>query len=125
MKKFFVLMCLAMGLMVTACNSTSVTCSLESVAATALTPVIASGLQCSNSAAIQATLISLGNQAGLCTAPQPGQQASIGSTVCVAVSGLILDQVAAQGIPASWGCTAANAKDLLKGLVNQACAKIP
>lgn len=125
MKKLFVVLMLLVSFGVMSSGCQSVGCTVENVASAALAPAVALGLQCSNTAAIQATLVSLGNQAGLCTAPQPtGQQASAGNAICTTISGLVLDQVAANGIPASWGCTAANAKALIQGVVNQACAKL-
>lgn len=99
----------------------TVGCAVENVAASAVVPAIAAGLQCSNPDAIKGTLLLLGEKAGLCT----GQQAGVGSAICMSLSGLVVDSVASAGIPAAWGCTAANAKDLLKGVINQACAKIP
>jgi hypothetical protein len=109
------------------CTKNQVGCAVQDSAVAVLTPVIASGLQCSNPTAITATLNQLGSQAGLCTQAQSlakGQQ-SIGGSACTIVAGLLISSLAGSAIPATWGCSAANAQATLNSLVNQACAKIP
>jgi len=101
-------------------------CVIQDTIVSALAPTIATGLQCSNPAAIQTTLTGIIQKTGMCT-----QQAevvaglpTIGVEACKFVGNLVIAQVAGQAIPAEWGCTADNAKAKLADLIAQGCAKL-
>jgi hypothetical protein len=121
MKRLFAVVALCLTLVVGATGCPSVGCDVQTVAVGALAPAIATGLQCTNQAAITATLNALGTKAGLCAAGQ----SSLGSAACQAVSGLLLSSLAGAAIPAAWGCSPTAAVGQLTTLVNTACALIP
>ena len=96
----------------------STTCTLETQLVNGATPLIATALQCSNSAAITASLNSVVGQTGLCsTTPAAGP-------VCTVLATAIVGIAASEAIPASWGCTAANAQALLSSAVATACSAV-
>jgi len=118
MKLFVLMLFLVFSFSTIGCNTTSVGCAIQNGVVNTITPVIASGLQCSNPAAIQQTLNELGNKAGLCTAAAPQ---SVFGGACSLVANLLIDSLATAPIPVTWGCTATAAKEQLKVLVGQAC----
>jgi len=136
MKKLCLLVLVLFGC--TSATTAVVVCDLQTVAVTALTPVIATQLQCTNSAAISASLNQWGSNANLCkasstvtststavsTTPTLSAPLSLNAILCESLSGILVQQLAANEIPAAWGCTATNAVSSLTTLVNQACAKL-
>lgn len=121
MKKIFALCALFIAF--TGCTSSQVTCTAQSVVVSGLTPAIATGLQCSNPAAITASLNQIGANAGICTTPVSLNKPQLSSDVCTLISGLLVTSLAGQ-IPATWGCTAANASAQLQGTLTTACTKL-
>jgi hypothetical protein len=116
--------CIAALVGAAACNKPG--CVIQDTLTSTLTPVIAAGLQCSNPDAIKASLVTVVQKTGMCS-----QQAetttglpSIGGEACKFVGGLLVSSVAAQAIPAEWGCTATDAKAKLAAVIAQGCAKL-
>jgi hypothetical protein len=106
----------------------TIRCEIQDKAVAALVPAIASGLQCTNSAAIEKSLVELGAKAKICPMPSPlpaeMAASSLGSVACSALADLLIANFANVSIPAEWGCSADNAKALLKQVVDAQCAKL-
>ena len=100
-------------------------CVIQDTLSNTLSPVIANGLQCSNPEAVKASIVGVIQKTGMCTqqAETVAGLPSFGQEACKFVGGLVLSQVAAQAIPAEWGCTAANAKEKLAALIAEGCTK--
>lgn len=97
-------------------------CLLEDKITDGLSAAIASGLQCKKPGNIKADLVKISRSLGICEKPQ---DTGLLAELCVAVSGALIDGIVTAAIPASWECSAANAKALLKGAIEQACRTIP
>lgn len=119
MKKWIFLVVLLVG-----CTKNQIVCDLETTAVGAMTPAIATTLQCSNSGAISDSLTGWMNTAGFCSNSNMGAgKAKFDSTVCAIITSIVMS--AASGtIPSAWGCTAANAQSLLSVAINKACQSL-
>lgn len=116
---------LAAALMVSVVGCTSkvdVGCVVQSGVDAILAPVIASKLQCTNQAAIVASLQAAGAKAGLCKSD--AVKVSLPATVCTALGAALVQSLPSKVIPADWGCSAADATAQLTTLVTDACAKL-
>ena len=120
---------LALGLLVTLTNCTTLGkfgCVVEKAVVGGVSDAVVVQLQCKNSAAVEADMYKLFHeQIKICEDPIPTkdiQQTSIGSWVCKKAGEVALNQLAKQ-IPAAWNCSAENAKEKLKGVIESACEK--
>jgi hypothetical protein len=123
MKKILALVVLSAFLAMSGCTSgTSVGCTIQGGVDSVLAPVIANGLQCTNQAAIEASLQAAGAKAGLCTSTTT-QSLSATSALCQALAdGLVA--LVGSAIPSAWACTPTSATATLTTLVNGACAAL-
>lgn len=99
-------------------------CALETNLVTGVTPLIASQLQCSNPTAIQADLTDMVAGLNLCRPVQSDGKLHMPQPICSMMADLVLGGVAKVAIPNSWGCTAANAKQILKSVIVNACSGV-
>lgn len=105
------------------CNS-GIGCSIEKTVVSGLSPAIANGLQCSNPAAIEADLKSVVDKLNLCKENDPSKLNKLPGPICSMIADLVLSGVAQIAIPSTWGCTASNAKGLLKTVIVTACTSL-
>ena len=119
MRMFGILSVMMVSMFAVGCNAPSVGCAIQDGVISTMVPAIASGLQCSNQAAITTSLTELGAKAGLCTAPATDK--SILGGACTTVANLLIQSFATAPIPAAWGCTAVNATSQLEKVVDSAC----
>jgi len=107
-------------------KGSSVGCVVEGTASTAIGAAIASQLQCSGGDKITADVQGQISKLGLCKKDDSKAMTtkSIGSDICAGIVGNVISNLASQGIPAAWGCSAANAKEALSGVVKTACEKV-
>lgn len=115
----------------------SIGCTIESAVSGVVALSIASELQCSNQAAIQASIAVAADKAGICKSPQAlaigqpkvaaadGKPAlkSVGSDICNTVASGLLASLVNSSIPSAWGCSASNASASLQALISGACVK--
>lgn len=90
---------------------------------------VANSLQCSHQDAISADLTKFVSNFGLCKAAQGTMQSvpqgQLANTLCPVVASAVVGYVVANGIPATWGCTATNASTLAISKLTDLCEKIP
>lgn len=112
-----------LALFLAACTTVSpVVCSVETDVAQALSAQVATSLNCSNPAAIQASLLTALGKANLCTtsvASAKHLKSIIGDVVCPIAVSTVLDTVTG-ALPASWGCELSSAQNLSQ-LLTTAC----
>lgn len=109
----------------TGCTTNMIKCKIEQSVVDVVVPGISRALQCSNVDAITSDIQKVIGQVGFCVktnAPEGTKQLSL--PVCDALAQIVIDNVAKFAIPTSWGCTAANAKDLLKAQIVKGCVGI-
>lgn len=99
----------------------SIGCKIESSIIDGVAPMIVSGLQCSNYAAIKADLEKVIGNIGLC---KKADMKGIPGPICQMIADMVVNSVAKVSIPASWGCSSSNAKDMLSALIVQGCKAI-
>jgi len=101
------------------CTKTQITCGVQTTLVTAMSQGIATGLQCSNTQAIQDSL----NQAaaGLNMCPS-GTALSLPVAFCAPLVDILVGSVATTTIPAAWGCSAQMAQDGIKAFLLKACS---
>lgn len=131
MKYLVLVFCLGLSVFTSGCtkgcSTASVGCSIETALANGVGNAISNELQCSNTQAIQSDLLGLTGKLNLCkdnTVEMDGGKPKIPGVVCSIFADLIVNGIAGTAIPASWQCSATNAKALLKGVVVGACQKI-
>ncbi len=105
------------------CTTASIGCRVEKPLVDTLTPLIATQLQCSNSAAISADLTKLVGTIGLCK-PAQEEGKTLPAPICSFLADMVINNLASVAVPSAWGCTAQNAKDTLKAIVMSGCSKI-
>jgi hypothetical protein len=122
MNKIFLISLL---ILLAGCTKNQVICTAETVAVDAMTPAIATALQCSSSDAISQSLTSWLNSSGFCSNSSMGManKDKLDAPTCSIITSIVLSS-ASGNIPASWGCTAANAQALLSAAINKACLNI-
>ncbi len=108
-----------------ACNTPG--CAVESEVVSVASGFLVGALQCSNPAAVSASLTSLISAVipTLCTSKNSKPEGPIANTLCPIVASSVVNFIAANGIPASWGCTAANASQLVTGKLTALCEQLP
>lgn len=118
----------------TSSSNTSVGCTVEQAVSGVVALTIAQELQCSNQAAIQASIATAASKAGICAsvpATSIGKPKvasgiplkSTGSDICSAVANDLLGSVVNGVVPSAWGCSNATVTTQLSGLVTAACVK--
>lgn len=123
--------CLLMALVLCSCSSTptpvaQVACSAETALSGALAASVATTLQCSNLAAVQADLLAVLGKANFCaqlpaaSAAKKSYKGAIGNLVCPIVVNSVLGVVNSK-IPAAWGCVITQAPGTIGGLLTTAC----
>jgi len=119
MKKWIFLFVLLVG-----CTKNQIVCDIETTAVNAITPTVATMLQCSNSDAIKESLTSWLNTGNFCSNSKMATgKDKLNSTLCAILTSTIMS--AASGtIPSAWGCSAANAQNLLSVAINKACQNL-
>jgi hypothetical protein len=143
---FRLLAACAVVLSVGACTSSTpnapspvatILCPLEQSVVNTVVVAVASELQCSNQAAVLASVNALPVVGTICASPaavaigKPKAKAgeglplkSIGSDLCTTVASGLLASGASAAIPAAWGCSAANAEASLSSVISAACLKV-
>lgn len=109
------------------CSTGGIGCSIEKTVVSGVGNAIASQLQCSNEAGIEADLQAIIGKLNLCkegTVSSTNGKVAIPGVVCSIFADLVINGVAGTAIPSAWGCSAANAKALLKNVVVSACQGI-
>lgn len=113
----------------------TVLCPLEQSVVGLVVTTVASELQCSNQAAILATVNTIPAVGTICQSPaalaigkpkaKPVQPVlkSTGSDLCTLVAQGLLNTGANAVVPTAWGCTLTNAESSLQGVVAAACQK--
>lgn len=101
---------------------TSPGCKIQESVVEGIVPVIATQLQCSNPSAIEVDLDKIVGSIGLCK--KTSQMKGLPGPICQAIADMVVDSVAKASIPPAWGCSAANAKELLSQLIVQGCKQI-
>jgi len=106
----------------------SVGCEAETTTVSLLTPAIANGLQCTNPNAIQADLQAAADKVNLCTSTKSSISARVStspaSMACQFLGDSLIDLVASNAIPSSWGCDPTVATTSLKGVIGTACGNL-
>jgi len=110
----------------TGCTKGSVGCTIEQTIVSGVGPAIATGLQCSNEAAIEADLNAIIGKLNICTkvSERDNKLNKLPAPICSLFANLVLNGVASVAIPSAWGCSAANAKGLLNNLIVTACTSL-
>lgn len=116
----YLLIALVVGLM--GCTEKQ-KCDLATKSMDLLVPGIVVGLECSNAAAIKASLVEVAEKAGLCK-PTDVSALGLGADACKLLGVAVVELAAGNAIPAAWGCKAENAKDKLKEVIQQQCSKL-
>lgn len=107
-----------------ACNTPG--CFIEQKVVDVSANFVSTSLQCSNAEAIKTDITKLISGFGICSAAEKGMpQGTLANTFCKPVSETIVAFVAANGIPSSWGCSAANARILVADKLTQLCLNLP
>lgn len=99
-------------------------CIVQNQGTALVTGVIVAQLQCTNTDAVNASVLSAFEKLNLCPAGSP-KEGPIANAVCPAVSQLAVNFLADNVIPAAWGCTATSATTALQNAITAACQKIP
>ena len=138
MKKAFLLLALPFAFMGCTKSSTpssptpvqQVGCAVETAVASAISAVAAQQLQCTGTAAIQASILAAATKANvnLCpTAPAtvaagkvPAEKSAIGNAICPGIVSSLLGAAQTQ-IPAAWSCSAATLSADLSAKLITAC----
>lgn len=114
-----VILALIIPLLFSSCTSLKPGCVIQDKLAVVATDVIVSKLQCANSFAVKNDMDALVKNLGLC---KTGQLADI---MCPLLVDSVVNKLASSAIPAEWGCTATDAKVLVKDALTSACKLIP
>ncbi len=114
---------LASLLLLTSCSWFNAGCVIQSEAVKLATDTVYSTLQCDNKEAIYADLDALVSKTGICKATY--QTGTLADVACPIVSAAVIQFVATNAIPVSWGCPASDAKQKLSAALLAACKMIP
>lgn len=104
------------------CNTPG--CLIQDQGVKLATNFVASTLQCSNVDVIKADLTKVVSNFGLCKAEKP-PTGVLADTLCPVLTDAVVDFIAVNGIPSSWGCSATDAKALAKDKLTALCKQIP
>lgn len=131
--RILVLSTLALSLMSCTKDAPSVGCVIEKAVSGVVAVTIAQQLQCSNQAAIEASIAAAASKAGICKSepalaigkPKVAGSAmkSVGSDICGSVAGTLLAGLVNGVVPSEWGCSGESAQASLNQLIAGACAK--
>jgi len=101
------------------CTKAQVTCGVQTTLVNIMSQGIATGLQCSNMSAIQASLNQAASGLNMCPA---GTALSLPVTFCQPLVDILVSSVASTAIPAAWGCSAQVAQADISALLMKACS---
>jgi hypothetical protein len=121
MKKIMIVL-VAMLALGAGCTKAQVTCAVQTTLVNTMSAGIAAGLQCSNTAAIAATLNTAAAGLNMCPA---GTALSLPSAFCGPLVSVVVSSLASGAIPSAWGCTAQTAQMDLTTLLTNACTGQP
>jgi hypothetical protein len=124
-------LCGALALGLVSCTQASqVGCTVETAVASTVAVAIASELQCTNQAAIMASIQTAANKAGVCQSSQAkaiGMKkpalGSVAGDICNTVASTLLTVVINGSIPTAWGCSGGAAMTQVTSYVTAACNK--
>jgi hypothetical protein len=102
----------------TGCTKTQVTCAVQTTLVDAMSQGIATGLQCSNLSAIQASLNQAASGLNMCPS---GTSLSLPVSFCQPLVTILVGSVAATAIPSAWGCSAQMAQNGIEGFLMNVC----
>lgn len=106
--------------LVTACPKPG--CLVEEKLITIATDTVSDKLQCRNKAEVQKDLGAIIKGLGLCKSAQTGPIADI---VCPVMVKSVVDKLVGATVPATWQCSAENAKATIIPFLTEACRKLP
>lgn len=121
MRPFYAILIALPLLMATACTSLKPGCIIEDKIVAAASDAVATHLQCANKFSVHQDISGLVKSLGLCKS----QTGPIADTLCPIVSKEIVDKVVATAVPATWQCSALNAKATLGTALTNACRLLP
>lgn len=114
----------------------TILCPLEQSVVGLVVTTVASELQCSNQAAILASVNAIPAVGTICQSPAAlaigkpkaklGQglpMKSVGSDLCTTIANGLIASGASSAIPAAWGCTLTSAEASLNSVIAAACQK--
>lgn len=110
---------LIVPLLLSNCSSLKPGCLIQDKLSAVATDVIVSKLQCANSFAVKIDMDALVKGMGLCKTGQ------IADLVCPSLVESVVNKLASAAIPQEWGCTATDAKALVKDTLLGVCKQIP
>jgi hypothetical protein len=116
----FVILTALLGIAMAGCNSLNPGCIIQNRVTDVAASTIAVKLQCSNPDAVLASVKELVAPIGLCKQ----ETGIIADSFCPLLVGTLV-AFSTKPIPASWGCTAEDAKATLSAALLEACRKIP
>ena len=120
-KNMYKLLCVLTLVMLGGCNlMKTVVCKVEEQVVDKGPSIVASQLNCQGEAAIREDMKALMDKINLCKK----EDASPGADVCKALSGVLVEQLAKQGIPTDWKCSPDATVDKLKSAIGSLCEKI-
>ena len=105
-----------------ACTKAQVGCAVQNTLVTAMSQGIATTLQCSNTAAIAASLNTAAAGLNMCPATA---SLSLPTAFCQPLVSILVSSVASTTIPAAWGCSAAVAQADITNYLLAACTGTP
>lgn len=106
------------------CTQSQVTCTVQNTLVGAMSQGIAASLQCANTSAIAATLNTAAAGLKMCPASS-ATTLSLPASFCQPLVDILVGSVAANAIPAAWGCTAQVAQGAVSGVLMNACTGGP
>jgi hypothetical protein len=119
--KFFILSLVLLSGCNIKINAPQEVCKSVFKATTSAANIIASTLQCENTAAIAGDISDKIVGLGLCA--ETSQQSTLSDVICPQISTLIAS-MATNSIPKNWGCSATVVTDILKAQMQENCSKV-
>lgn len=99
-------------------------CIVQNQGTALVSGVIVAQLQCANTAVVQADVLAAFQKLNICPASD-SKKGPVANAVCPAVSQLAVGFLKDNVVPATWGCTSANATAALANAITTACQKLP
>ena len=111
------------ALVLSGCTKNQVGCAVEDTVVSVASQGIVAALQCSNPAAVQASIKMAADKLNICTQPAAANlKLALPAALCGPLIDMLLTTVVTTAIPSAWGCSAQVAGDQLKALLNKACS---
>lgn len=117
--KSFVILAL-MSLLFVSCSKEDIKTKAANLVTTNVTNVVVTSLECTNADVVKADVAAQVNKLFKIEA----ETASVGATFCNTVVDIVVPQLIAAGIPATWGCTATAATADVVALAKKGCDKL-